>query len=91
MFKSFLIDGIQLADCMGEYLADIAEDASLLKVVDDLKTISTLKDEFNCELLNVVVSPKPIEKADYTSTVLNHQDYRIRPLSNEQYKTISQN
>ena len=89
MFKSYLIDAVQLASCIGEYLADIMEDASLLKVVDDLKTISTLKDEFNCSLLNVVLSAKPIDKVDYTSSVLTQSDYRVRPLSNEQYKTIS--
>ena len=66
------------------------EDASLLKIVDDLSIITKLADGFDCHLLNVVVSPKPVDRVDYSSSVLNQQDYRVRPLSNDQYRTISQ-
>ena len=65
------------------------EDTSLLKVVEDQSTITRLQEEFKCYPLNVVLSPRPFEKVDYSSSVLSQSDYRVRPLTNDHYSLIS--
>ena len=59
------------------------EDTNVLKVVEDQSTITRLQEEFKCYPLNVVLSPRPFEKVDYSSSVLSQPDYRVRPLTND--------
>ena len=42
VFKSYIIDAIQLKGFISEYLTDIMEDSSILKIVEDLSTITKL-------------------------------------------------
>ena len=90
VFKSYLVDAIALKDLVADYMADFMENTSLLKIVDDQSTVTKLHEEFDCYPLNVILSSRPLEKADYSSSVLSQQDYRVRPMTSEQYQLICQ-
>ena len=90
VFKSYLVDAVALKGLIADYMADFMENTNLIKIVDDQSTITKLNDEFDCYPLNVILSARPIENVDYSSSVLSHQDYRVRPLTNKQYKLICQ-
>ena len=82
--RSFLVDAIAFKESIYSSVGAICRAPAILKVVESTKILEKLQTEFNCYILNVLVSQRPVETINYFSSILIKQDYRIRPANQSQ-------
>ena len=85
--ESYAFDALSIeTEDLKSSLSEITSSHLLIKILADVNTAHSLFRDFSCQFESTLVFSNPSPDFNLYSSVLTEEDYRLRPLSENQLK-----